>query len=359
MKQLIPFKPRPAQILFLTLCIVLFSLLITSTTPVYSSADAINITLVGDIFLGNWVEKYIQKDPSYPYYHLTTILNQSDLLIGNLEAPLSLKGEVYVEKTYTLHCHPRGVQTLTAGGFDAVTLANNHIMDFGPSALMETLAVLAKHNIKYTGAGTNLNQARTPAYLEKNGLKIALLAYNNTYPLEFNASANTPGTAQGRREYIEADVKRAKASADLVIVSFHWSAELLKEPKPYQRSLAKLSIDSGADLVFGHHPHVVQGIEIYKNRVIAYSLGNFIFSSYSRKVKDSMILQVRMGKDGPQAVVLYPINVNNHQVAFRPKPLTGEEASKALEEFAALSSKFGTKIKIQGNKGEVLLPFGS
>lgn len=354
MKQFIPLRKRPVQILFISFCIIFILMPMTPSTPVYSSSDTLNITLVGDLFLGNWIEKYIQKDPSYPYLHIASILEQSDLLIGNLEAPLSLKGEVYVAKTYTLHCHPQTVQVLKAGGFDAVTLANNHIMDFGPSALMETIAVLTEHNIKYAGTGADIKQARTPAYLEKCGFKIALLAYNNTLPLEFNASDSTPGTAPGRWEYIETDIKKAKAAADIVIVSFHWSAELLKEPKPYQRSLARLSIDSGADLVFGHHPHVIQGIEIYKNRVIAYSLGNFIFSSYSKKVKDSIILQVRMTKDGPQAVTIFPINVNNHQVVFRPKPLSGADATVALEELSALSSKFGTKIEIHEDKGEII-----
>ncbi|HHU50516.1 MAG TPA: CapA family protein [Firmicutes bacterium] len=354
MKKLILLRKKPLPILFISLCLIVILMPIIPSTSVYSSSDTLNITLVGDLFLGNWIEEYIQKDPSYPFLHITSILGQSDLLIGNLEAPLSLKGEVYVEKTYTLHCHPQAVQVLTAGGFDAVTLANNHIMDFGPSALMETIAVLTKHNIKYAGAGADINQARTPAYLEKRGFKIALLAYNNTLPLEFNASNHTPGTAQGRWEYIEADIKKAKAAADLVIVSFHWSAELLKEPKPYQRSLARLSIDSGADLVFGHHPHVIQGIEIYKNRVIAYSLGNFIFSSYSKKVKDSIILQVRMAKDGPREVTIFPINVDNHQVVFRPKPLTGHDAILVLEELSALSSKFGTRIKIHEDRGEII-----
>jgi len=219
---------------------------------------------------------------------------------------------------------------------------------------METIAILTEHNIKYAGAGADINQARTPAFIEKHGFKIALLAYNNTLPLEFNASHHTPGTAQGRWEYIETDIKKAKASADLVIVSFHWSAELLKEPKPYQHSLARLCIDSGADLVFGHHPHVIQGIEIYKNRVIAYSLGNFIFGSYSKKVKDAIVLQVKMAKDGPRSVTIFPINVNNHQVVFRPKPLTGPKAVLVLEELSTLSSKFGTKIKIHEDKGEII-----
>jgi len=349
MKKTISNKLKPLLFLLLLVCIISLSV------PYCSSADLINLTLVGDLFLGNWLEAYIQKDPSYPYLHIQEILAQGDLLIGNLEAPLSLKGEVYVEKTYTLHCRPQAVKTLKTGGFDGVTLANNHIMDFGPEALFETISVLDSNNIKHAGAGANLQESRTPAFIEKNGLTVALLAYNNTLPLEFNASTTKPGTAQGRWEYIEEDVKAAKSTADLVVVSFHWSAELLKEPKPYQKSLARLCIDSGADIVFGHHPHVIQGIEIYKDRVIAYSLGNFIFSSYSRKVKESMILQVTIGKNRPSTVKIIPINVNNHQVVFRPKPLSKDASLTFLEELSTLSAKFGTVINIQEGYGEIFV----
>ena len=165
-------------------------------------------------------------------------------------------------------------------------------MDYGPEALAETIALLEKHQISYVGAGPNLAAARTPAIIEKNGMKVAFLAYNNTYPLEFNATASRPGTAPGEIRYVTADVKAARQLADLVVVSFHWSAELLKERKSYQANLAKAAINAGAHLVVGHHPHVIQGVEVYKHGLIAYSLGNFIFASYSNRVQDGLILQV-------------------------------------------------------------------
>ena len=111
MKKLILLRKKPLPILFISLCLIVILMPIIPSTSVYSSSDTLNITLVGDLFLGNWIEEYIQKDPSYPFLHITSILGQSDLLIGNLEAPLSLKGEVYVEKTYTLHCHPQAVKS--------------------------------------------------------------------------------------------------------------------------------------------------------------------------------------------------------------------------------------------------------
>ncbi len=320
------------------------------------SGPEITVVLTGDLYLGSWLEPRLLKDPAYPYAGVREILNQGDLVIGNLEAPLSRRGEVYVEKTYTFRCDPEVVRTLTAGGFAAVSLANNHIMDFGPEALADTMRTLAEHGIKYAGAGKNLAEARTPALLECKGLKVAFLAYNNTFPLEFNATDTRPGTARGEWEKIRADVKKAAAQADLVIVSFHWSGEGVKTPREYQRQFGRLCIDSGAHLVFGHHPHVPQGLEVYKHGLIAYSLGNFIFASYSTRVRESLLLAVKMDPAGLKEACIYPININNHEVNFRPQLFRGEEAKAVLREIQELSTAFNTRIKIEGERGVIELP---
>lgn len=329
-------------------------LLLSVFTLAFSEEEAeVTITMVGDLYLGGWVEKTLLTNPSYPFLYTQEIFSQGDLLFGNLESPLSLHDEIFMEKTFLLRAHPDTVQTLVAGGFDALTLANNHIMDYGPVALADTITLLDKYGIKHAGAGMTLKAARSLAILEKNGLKVALLAFNNSLPLEFNAGISRPGTAKGDRDYISKDVKEASAFADLVIVSFHWSAEHLKTPKNYQRSLGKLCIDSGADLVFGHHPHVIQGIERYKDGLIAYSLGNFVFASYSQKVREAIILQVKMGPSGLKEARIYPININNYEVKFRPQRLRGEEAMNALNELKALSSALGTEIEIHDETGVI------
>jgi len=327
-----------------------------SETETAGSKPEITVVLTGDIYLGSWLEPTLLKDPTYPYSGVREILNQGDLVLGNLETPLSRRGEVYIEKTYTFRCDPEVVHTLKAGGFDAVSLANNHIMDFGPEALADTTAILQEHGIKYAGAGEDLARAREPALLERKGLKIAFLAYNNTFPLEFNATAARAGTARGQWEYIREDVKKAAALADLVIVSFHWSGEGVKTPRDYQRQFGKLCIDSGAHLVFGHHPHVPQGLEVYKHGLIAYSLGNFVFASYSTRVRESLLLKVKMDRSGLRAAYIYPININNHQVNFRPQLFRGEEAEEVLREIQKLSAAFRTRIKIEEDLGMIELP---
>lgn len=316
------------------------------------------VVMVGDVLMANWLEPLLLKNPAYPYAdpEIRKILAQGDLVLGNLEAPFSQRGEIYVEKQFTFRCHPETVATLTAGGFDFVSLANNHIMDYGPEALEDTIAVLNKHGISHAGAGRNLKEARRPAVLEQNGLRVAVLAYNNTFPLEFNAVAGRPGTARGVWEDIRDDVKKAAGLADLVIVSFHWSGERVKTPRDYQRSFGRLCIDAGAHVVFGHHPHVHQGVEVYKNGLIAYSLGNFIFATYSKNSRDSLILKVRMDRSGLQAAEIYPININNNEVAFQPRLFRGEEAGRLLGEVKELSAAFDTSVEIKGDIGVITLP---
>lgn len=320
--------------------------------------EELTVVMVGDLYLSSWLEPILLKDPAYPYADpgIRDLFDQADLVFGNLEAPFSQRGEVYVEKKYTFRCHPGVAPALLAGGFDFVSIANNHIMDFGPDALEDTIAVLQEHGIAYAGAGKNLAEARQPALLERKGLRVAVLAYNNTFPLEFNATPDRPGTARGVWEHIREDVRKAAATADLVIVSFHWSGERIKIPRDYQRSFGRLCIDAGAHLVFGHHPHVHQGVEVYKNGLIAYSLGNFIFAGYSKETRDSIILKVRLDRQGVREAEIYPINVNNFEVKFQPRLFKDEEAQRLLREIQELSAAFDTGVEIKGDVGVVLLP---
>lgn len=323
-----------------------------------AAEDGLTVVMVGDLYLSSWLEPILLKNPAYPYAdpEIRELFDQADLVFGNLEAPFSQRGEVYVEKKYTFRCHPGVAPALIAGGFDFVSIANNHIMDFGPDALEDTIAVLQEQGIAYAGAGRNLAEARRPALLERKGLRIAVLAYNSTFPLEFNAAPDRPGTARGVWEHIREDVRRAAGMADLVFVSFHWSGERVKVPRDYQRSFGRLCIDSGAHVVFGHHPHVHQGVEVYKNGLIAYSLGNFIFAGYSKETRDSIILKVRLDRKGVREAEIYPINVNNFEVKFQPRLFKDEEAQRLLGEIRELSAAFKTRVEIKGDVGVVLLP---
>lgn len=329
----------------------LFLVLLGLSFSGLATGELLTATFAGDIYLGGPLEAIVLKNPTYPFLHIADLCRVNDLFFANLEGPLSTRGELYVEKSYTFRTSPQVVRCLSEGGVNVLSLANNHIMDFGPEALTDTLTTLKEHGIYTAGAGLNLEQGRQPALIKKKGITIAFLAYNNTFPLEFNATVDQPGTVPGYEYYIRQDVKKARSFADLVVVSFHWSAELLKEHKPYQSSLAKLAINAGAHLVFGHHPHVIQGVEVYKHGLIVYSLGNFVFASRSKRVQDGLLLQVKFTPSGLHSATFYPLNINNYQVNFQPQLYTGEQAQRVLSELNTLSAPLGTTVEIIGDCG--------
>lgn len=258
-------------------------------------------------------------------------------------------------KKFTLRAAPIAAQALKKAGIRVVTLANNHSMDFGPLALRDTLTALNENDILSTGAGMDLADARSPAFLKVKGRTIAFLAYSLTFPLEFFASAGRPGTAPGYGDFVRSDIEKARRSADLVVVSFHWGAELMTAAKDYQIELGCNAIDWGADLVLGHHPHVLQELQVYQGRLIAYSLGNFVFGSESNRTNDGMILLLTFQGKSLSRVEVVPLDVNNYRVKYRPRVLRGKPAREVLQSINTASERFGTKLDIANDRGTILL----
>jgi poly-gamma-glutamate capsule biosynthesis protein CapA/YwtB (metallophosphatase superfamily) len=312
---------------FYLICLLLFWPFQLLATP-GDSLGQVKILAAGDVMLGSWIDQITRaRGWNYPFVQLDSIVNQTDIFFCNLEAPFGNSGTAY-EKTYTFQVSPDLVQILTAGKINMVSLANNHMMDYGVESLSATMEVLGKNNIKYSGAGTNLQEARKPGRLVVKGKNISFACYSLTFPEEFWATDTSAGTCFPRHTFVFRDLKKLKSDSNLLVVSFHWGGELLTMPKEYQIELAHQVIDVGADLVLGHHPHVIQGIEIYKGKVIAYSLGNFIFASYSENVKESMLLELHSGEAGIEKCRIYPLLVYNNEVEFQPRLLTGENRSK-------------------------------
>ena len=305
---------------------------------------AVTILAVGDVMVGGSMLATVQaQGPDYPFARTADVIRKSDIAIGNLEAPFGTKGKPF-HKRFTFLVPPSWAGALSRAGFDVVALANNHILDYGPGPLQHTLKLLDSLGIGHSGAGMNLAQARRPAIVERNGLKVAFLSYSRVHPTQFWATAKRPGTAPATESQVKADIRQARMKADVVVVSFHWGAELMDTPKGYQRALAHLCIDAGADLVLGHHPHILQGLEIYKGRLIAYSLGNFAFGSRSRKCTESAMVEVAFRKAGPVKATIVPLCVDNTKVLFQPTVISGPEGRKVLAHLAALSGKLGLKF---------------
>jgi poly-gamma-glutamate capsule biosynthesis protein CapA/YwtB (metallophosphatase superfamily) len=311
------------------------------------------IVAVGDLSFSG-IDPIILQDPEYPWADTKEILETATILVGNQEIPFTSRGSVYTNKKWILRADPGTAQSLTTAGFDVVTLANNHIMDYGPIGLQDTLTALDDANIAHAGAGMNLEDARRPVIITTpDGVKFAFLAYSLVYPEVFWANSRRPGTPYGDPACFVPDIQKAKTMADYVVVSFHWSDELYFYPFWYQKVYGKKCIDAGASIVLGHHPHVLQGLEVYNGGLIAYSLGNFVFGSRSARVKDSVILAIEYDRDGLIQAKLYPVNVNNLEVEFQTKLRHGADAERVLQDLRKYSEQFHTKIESQGEIGVI------
>lgn len=315
----------------------------SSTPPV---AD-LRLAAVGDVMLGGTAALELgHLGYDYPFERVGALLRGAHLVFGNLEGPLTDSGEAAPEKQYVFRSPPDKVApALARAGFRVVSLANNHSMDYGPSGLDVTMAALKHAGIQHVGAGANLDAARRPAFVQAAGARLAFLAYSLTFPEEFWATADRPGTAFGHERHVRADVAAARARADIVIVSFHWGREGTTELRDYQMQLGRAAIDAGAAAVLGHHPHVLQGVERYRDGVILYSLGNFVFGSYSRDATESVVALLAFRGRRVRQVRLLPINVNNVEVVFQPRPLTGAGADAVARRLQALSRPLGTVLE--------------
>lgn len=323
-----------------------------------SPTAPIVLQAMGDLMLGgNAREVLEERGWDWPYGEVGAVLREGDVNFANLEGPVTDRRRGIPGKEYTFHVPRAAFHAAVTAGVGLFSLANNHMMDQGAEGLDDTLEALREEGVSGAGAGDDLAEARRPAIVVVRGRRIALLAYSLTHPESFYATATGPGTHFARIEDLEEDVPRAATSSELIVVSFHWGEELRPTPKAYQVEMAHRAIDLGARLVLGHHPHCLQGIERYHGGVIFYSLGNFVFGSYSRNVTDGVVARVVLaaGDDRlvPREVTLIPLDISNPEVIFRPRVLVGEEGRKAVEALAELSLPLGTRITWDGKRGRV------
>ena len=249
------------------------------------SSKNVTIHFVGDIqFSGKVAELLGKNGYDYPFAKLGSMFQSDDLTIGNLETPVTHGGTGAEDKTYVYKSSPKSLQAMAAA-VDAVNLANNHILDQGVEGLVDTLTYLNDYGIAHAGAGMNGTEAYEPAYFERKGMKIALLGFSRVVPVaSWKADGNRAGVAEAYDSTrAVAAIQSARKKADLVIVVAHWGEERVSTPNADQTRLAHEFVDAGADLIIGGHPHVLQGLEYYKGKWIAYSTG--ILFSRNRRMK--------------------------------------------------------------------------
>ena len=348
----------------------------------------------GDVTLGARLEEHLQAlaiqdgtlDPhGYPFARIAHHLRGADLALVNLEGPFTRRG-IRLPKNFNFRASPHLAAALSRAGIGAVSLANNHVMDYGAAGLQDTLAALAGEGIAGFGAGATLPAARRGVVVERRGMRIGLLGYlflgdNSIEPPAIFAGPGRPGVAGHPRSaaaveaMVRQDVASLRPRVDALVISFHWGREKRYEPEGYQRRLGRAAVDAGAQVVVGHHPHVIQGIEAYRGGLIAYSLGNFVFGGKWRPDDtDAILLKVRLrpspaaataarwwapalptaasppgagfgGRPGGAAVAGYevvPLALGIYPDApFQPVELAGEDAARLRARLEASSRGLG------------------
>lgn len=328
------------------------------TEPVGGAADEpaddetaarVVMHFAGDTLFSGKVEAELKKHGyDYPYKHLGTAFLEDDLTVLNLETPVTTGGVGAANKKFVFKSSPDVLPALRDAGVEAVNLANNHILDQGQEGLLDTLKHLKDHDIRYVGAGRNEEEAFAAQYFELQGMTVALLGFSRVLPeTTWYALENRPGVA-GAYDHVlpkavEA-IQEARNKADLVVVIAHWGEELHKTPNVHQINLSRAFIDGGADLIIGGHPHVLQGLEQYKGKWIAYSTGNFIFTKSSNAdTWKTAVFRASCSKQGDCDLKLTPYRTEIGQVI----PLEGKEAEALLKEVQERSVG-GVKIALDG-----------
>jgi len=342
--------------------------------------DAVTFVAAGDVFLGGKVAfqdgtvlEVIPHNPESVFEDVAPIFRNTDVVFCNLESALADRGAAQKDRIAAFMSRPEYVTLLKDAKVDVVSFANNHSMDFGPEALLQTLSILDQNGIAHAGAGANIVEARKPAFVTKKGMTLAFLAYatNINTPRGFSAAPEKPGLAPIRLApyflpphvtkedltAMELDIKKAKKDADFVIVSCHWGMSQggTFSVAPHQSGIGRAAIKAGAELVLGHHQHAYQGVELYRGKMICHGLGNFIFDTIDTPFfPETVLFHCTFDKDGVKEAWLLPVMQDRHAHPH-PLPPEDENSRRILSHLKELSKELGTGIKIERGRAHVVL----
>ena len=277
------------------------------------------LLFAGDIMTDRGIREMVEKhgggDYFFPFTGIAKEIQDADVAFGNLEGPVSDQGKKQ-GSLYSFRMDPASIKTLYDVGFDAVSVANNHIGDYGRDAFEDTLRRLRYAEIASLGAGWNKSEALRVRVIERVGKRIGFLAFSDVGPQWLAAGDTTSGIAIASKDAVQNAVRQSRDKADILVVSFHFGEEYETHSRARQQDLARAAIDAGADIVVGHHPHVVQEIEQYKGGVIAYSLGNLIFDqAFSPETKEGVLIKVHVKGKQIEQIERIPLLFNEY---FQP-----------------------------------------
>lgn len=312
------------------------------------------VTLVfgGDILMDSFFADYINNfGVDYSWTDITDIMNSADISVVNLETCVSEQGVTKKREGYGFRSKPYTLEGLVNAGIDLVSTANNHILDYGTDAFYDTINYLDEYKIKYSGIGSNIEEAESMTVIEKNGIKVGFINYTSIIPWnDWRADEEKPGIAPLQDKDIERALQNIKIcdnKCDILVAILHWGVEYESKPQENQVKLAHQIIDAGCDIIIGHHPHVLQGIEFYNDKPIFYSIGNFIFLKMNDDAGKTGIFELKINKDRFISGKIYPINIQycKANLLLDDNPLKQEIIDKMIE----LSEEFNTTISADGS----------
>lgn len=282
-------------------------------------AEPVTLVFAGDTVLDADAGALIESGGD-PLADFASLFAQADIRLANLECVVATTGSAG-DKVYTFRAHPRVLPVLRQH-LDGVTLANNHSGDFGRQAFAQMLGLLSQAGLAQVGGGMNLRQAHSPWLIERKGLRIALLSYNEFMPRSFEADHDAPGVAWSEDEQVVDDIRQARSvhRADLVIPFMHWGWENEARANPRQRQLARKMIEAGADAVIGGHPHVTQDIEHHMGKPIVYSVGNFVMKETDNEQQRlGWVLRLSLDPQGVRALDTHVARIDLQGIPHRDR----------------------------------------
>lgn len=317
-----------------------------------NNIKTVHILVGGDILLDRGVDKYLEKNGfDYPYNNIRDEIQKSHIAFANLECPLTGRGKPALKRPELIfRGSTENASALKAAGFDVLNLANNHTMDQGREGLMDTIELLESSGLRVLGAGSSRYEARKPVFIEKESTRIGFLGYNDFPPEGYIVDEDKADVARPDIKTLGEEVKAAREQCDFLVVSFHWGKEFDRYPGERQREMAHTAIDSGAGIVIGHHPHILQNVEEYEGKLIFYSLGNFVFDRQLHEGTDETVMLDMAVADGDCSEVrVIPVKIEE----CRPVIMHGQEAEDVLGRYRDLSEGYGAGLEIKEGIGYI------
>lgn len=313
-----------------------------------------SLIAVGDVMIGSRARKRTNEfGPDYIFHATRPLFRRASIVLANQEGPIARHANK-LARNFSYKVSPKYTRVLRRAGFNVLTLANNHLLDCGREGVLETLKSLEQHGIHAIGVGANRALAHQPAIMRAGQHTIGLLAYY--WNRRTAAQKDLPGSAIDSPRHLEADIRRLRRLVDRVVITVHWGVPYERQPSDADREKAAQMISLGADLVIGHHPHIIQEVEIIEGRPVLYSLGNFAFGTGNSNA-ESLLVGVDFRSE--QTVIdLFPAYVRNRdpRVNYQPKILTGAMAKNVLENLRTLS-RDGQSIQVEAGVGKLVIPY--